>query len=149
MLKKLVGTGFMLSLVTSFAHATDCNIAIDATPSMAFSTKEITIDSKCKQVNLAFKNLGTLSKAVMGHNIVITKKSDMQAVLADGSEAGLSNNYLKENDARVIANTAIIGGGEAATIKIKTDKLNSKETYTFFCSFPGHASVMNGVVKVN
>lgn len=149
MLRKLAVAGILLGLVSSFAHAADCNVSIDATPSMAFSAKEITIDSKCKQINLVFKNLGTLAKAVMGHNIVITKKTDMQAVLADGSEAGLSSNYLKANDSRVIANTPIIGGGESVTVKIKTDKLNSKDNYAFFCSFPGHAAVMNGVVKVN
>lgn len=149
MLKKLVSTGVLFCLVSSLAHAAECNIAVDATAGMAFSVKEITIDKKCKEVNLAFKNLGNLPKAAMGHNVVITKKADMQAVLTDGNAAGLSNNYLKPNDDRVIAHTSILGGGESASIKIKTDKLNSKENYTFFCSFPGHAAVMNGIVKVN
>lgn len=149
MLKKLVSVGILFSLASSIAQATECNIAVDATAGMAFSVKEITIDKKCKEVNLTFKNLGNLPKAAMGHNVVITKKADMQAVLTDGSAAGLSNNYLKVNDDRVIAHTVLLGGGESASIKFKTDKLSSKENYAFFCSFPGHASVMNGIVKVN
>jgi azurin len=43
----------------------------------------------------------------------------------------------------------VLGGGESATIKFKTDKLNTKDAFAFFCSFPGHSAVMNGVVKVN
>ena len=73
----------------------------------------------------------------------------MQAVLADGRAAGLSKNFVKENDDRVIAHTAVLGGGESASIKFKTDKLNPKDSYAFFCSFPGHSAVMNGVVKIN
>ena len=149
MLKKLVGASVLLGLVSSVAVAGECDVAIEATASMAFSAKEITINKTCKEVNLTLKNAGTMPKAAMGHNLVITKKADMQAVLADGNAAGVGKNFVKENDDRVIANTAVLGGGESATIKFKTDKLNAKDTFAFFCSFPGHAAVMNGVVKVN
>ena len=100
-------------------------------------------------MNLTLKNAGNMPKAAMGHNLVITKKVDMQSVLVDGNTAGLSKNFIKENDERVIAHTAVLGGGESATIKFKTDKLNAKDAFAFFCSFPGHAAAMNGVVKVN
>lgn len=69
--------------------------------------------------------------------------------MADVNAAGLAKNFVKENDDRVIAYTAVLGGGESATIKFKTDKLNSKDTFAFYCSFPGHAAIMNGVVKFN
>ena len=149
MLKKILGATVVLSFISSAAFAGECDVSIEATASMAYSTKEITVNKTCKEVNLTLKNTGTMPKAVMGHNLVISKKADMQAVLADGNTAGLAKNFVKDNDDRVIAHTAVIGGGESATIKFKTDKLNTKDAFAFFCSFPGHAAVMNGVVKVN
>lgn len=149
MFKKILGATVVLSLMSPVAFASECDISIEATASMAFSTKEITINKACKEVNLTLKNVGNMPKAAMGHNLVITKKADMQAVLTEGNAAGLSKNFVKDNDDRVIAHTAVLGGGESATIKFKTDKLNTKDAFAFFCSFPGHSAVMNGVVKVN
>lgn len=149
MIKKLLGATVVFGFISSAAYAGECDISIDATANMAFSSKEIDIKKTCKEVNLTLKNTGNMPKAAMGHNLVISKKADMQAVLADGNAAGLAKNFVKENDDRVIAYTAVLGGGESATIKFKTDKLNSKETFAFFCSFPGHAAIMNGVVKFN
>lgn len=149
MIKKILGATVVLSLMSPVAFAGECDISIEATASMAFSTKEIIINKTCKEVNLTLKNAGNMPKAAMGHNLVITKKADMQAVLTEGNAAGLSKNFVKDNDDRVIAHTAVLGGGESATIKFKTDKLNAKDAFAFFCSFPGHSAVMNGVVKVN
>lgn len=149
MIKKILGATVVLSLMSPFAFAGECDISIEATANMAFSTKEIIINKTCKEVNLTLKNAGNMPKAAMGHNLVITKKADMQAVLTEGNAAGLSKSFVKDNDDRVIAHTAVLGGGESATIKFKTDKLNTRDAFAFFCSFPGHSAVMNGVVKVN
>jgi azurin len=71
----------------------------------------------------------------------------MQAVLMDGSAAGLDNNYVKVSDARVVVNTKVIGGGESASVKFNLSKVKVSDSYMFFCSFPGHAGVMKGNVK--
>ncbi len=148
MLKSKLGLGLLLSLLSVSAFAGQCDVTLDATANMAYTTKDISVSKSCKEVTLTLKNTGTFAKAIMGHNLVITKKADMQAVIDDGGVAGLAKNYVKDNDARVVAHTPVIGGGEAATIKFKTDKLDPKETYAFFCSFPGHAMVMKGVFKL-
>lgn len=148
MLKSKLGLGVLLSLLSVSAFAGQCDVTLDATASMAFSTKDISVSKSCKEVTLTLKNTGTFAKAVMGHNLVIAKKTDMQAVIDDGGVAGLAKNYVKDNDARVIAHTPVIGGGETTTIKFKLDKLDAKEVYAFFCSFPGHAMVMKGVFKL-
>jgi len=142
MIKKILGATVVLSLMSPVAFAGECDISIEATANMAFSTKEIIINKTCKEVNLTLKNAGNMPKAAMGHNLVITKKADMQAVLTEGNAAGLSKNFVKDNDDRVIAHTAVLGGGESATIKFKTDKLNTRDAFAFFCSFPGHSAVM-------
>ena len=148
MLKSKLGLGVLLGLLSVSAFAGQCDVTLDATANMAYTTKDISVSKSCKEVTLTLKNTGTFAKAVMGHNLVISKKSDMQAVIDDGGVAGLAKNYVKDSDVRVVAHTPVIGGGETATIKFKTDKLDPKETYAFFCSFPGHAMVMKGVFKL-
>ena len=115
---------------------------------MTFSTKSIDVSKTCKEFTVNLKHVGKLPKAVMGHNLVISKESDKAAVLEDGSKAGLPSQYVKANDARVIAYTKIIGGGEKASTKFAVSKLNAKDAFTFYCSFPGHAMMMKGVVKL-
>lgn len=136
------------SLFSGAANAGSCDVNIEATASMAFNVKEIAVPKTCKEITVNLKNTGTMAKAMMGHNVVITKTSDMQAVIADGIAAGLANNYVKQNDAKVIGHTAIIGGGESTSVKIKLSNVKPTEKYSFFCSFPGHGSVMKGVFKL-
>jgi azurin len=49
-----------------------------------------------------------------------------------------------KNDARIIAHTKLIGGGETTTVSFPTAKLKKGGDYTFFCSFPGHWAQMKG-----
>lgn len=128
--------------------AAACEITIESTDSMTFSTKSIDVSKTCKEFTINLKHVGKLPKTVMGHNLVISKDSDKAAVLEDGSKAGLPSDYVKAGDARVIASTKIIGGGETASTKFAVSKLNAKDTFDFYCSFPGHAFMMKGVVKL-
>lgn len=128
--------------------AAACEVTIESTDSMAFSTKSIDVSKTCKEFTINLKHVGKLPKTVMGHNLVISKESDKAGVLADGSKAGLPSDYVKASDARVIASTKVIGGGETASTKFAVSKLNAKDTFDFYCSFPGHAFMMKGVVKL-
>jgi azurin len=47
----------------------------------------------------------------------------------------------------VIANTKVIGGGQTTSVKFATSALKAGESYTFFCSFPGHSAIMKGAFK--
>jgi azurin len=80
----------------------------------------------------------------MGHNWVLTKTADMQAVANAGVSAGLEKDHLPPGDKRIIAHTKIIGGGESTSVKFKTSLLTKGGDYTFFCSFPGHSGLMKG-----
>jgi azurin len=135
-----------LGLFTTSVFAGECNINLETTESMAYKTNEIVIKKSCSEVTLNFKNNGTFPKAVMGHNVVISKKLDMEAILKDGMPLGLAKNYLKDNDARVVVASNVMGGGESTSVKFKTSSMNTKEPYVFFCSFPGHSAVMKGNV---
>ncbi len=128
--------------------AATCSTSIAVTEAMAYTAKNIDVPKTCKTFTVNLKANGSMAKTVMGHNLVITKAEDKDAVVTDGSAAGAASNYVKAKDARVIANTVVIGGGESASTKFDVKKLNAKNSYVFFCSFPGHAAIMKGVVNL-
>jgi len=136
------------AMFANVAFAGACDVNVEATAAMAFNVKEIAVPKTCKEITLNLKNTGTMAKAVMGHNIVISKTSDMQAVINDGINAGLASNYVKPKDARVVGHTSVIGGGESTSVKIKLANVKATDSYSFYCSFPGHGSVMKGVFKL-
>lgn len=146
----IIGASLCLAAVMSshMAMAADgCDFVIDATDAMTFSSKEIAIKKSCKAFNITLKHVGKLGKNIMGHNLVVSKEADQKAVLDDGSKAGAAGEYVKANDPRIVAHTKLIGGGEQASTQLTVSKLDTNANYVFFCSFPGHAFMMKGVIK--
>ena len=131
-------------LLSTQLQAKTCELNIDSTDQMTFSAKEMTVAADCTEVKLTLHHVGKLAKNVMGHNWVLTKTSDYQPVAQDGMKAGLDNDYLAADDARIIAHTKLLGGGESDSITFPVSKLEKGGDYTFFCSFPGHWAVMHG-----
>jgi azurin len=138
-----------LLAVGSGAFAADkvCKVDIAGTDQMQFDKKEIVIAPDCTEVELTLKHTGKLPAQAMGHNWVLTKTTDAAGVASDGLGAGFANDHIKKGDARVIANTKIVGGGQSTTVKFPTSKLKKGESYTYICTFPGHSSIMKGVLK--
>jgi azurin len=85
----------------------------------------------------------------MGHNWVLSQNAVVQAVATEGMSAGLAANYVPQGDARVVAFSKVIGGGETTSVTFSTSGLTVGEGYTFFCSFPGHSYSMRGAFNVN
>ena len=79
---------------------------------------------------------------------MVAKASDMAALGSDGAIAGLPNDYVKPKDTRVLAQTKMIGGGESSVAKLSVTGLSEKDSYVFFCTFPGHSTIMKGTLKV-
>lgn len=147
MFSKVVAVS-LLALVSSQLMAAECKTTVDSTDQMSFNTKAIEIDKSCKTFTIELTHSGSLPKNVMGHNLVISKEADMQPIATDGLAAGIDKNYLKDGDARVIAHTKIIGAKETDSVTFDVSKLNASEKYGFFCSFPGHISMMKGTVTL-
>lgn len=129
------------------AFAADCATEIEANDQMQFSKSAIEVPASCKQFKLTLKHTGKLPKNAMGHNWVLTTPADYGGVARDGMGASLETNFLKAYDARVVAHTKVVGGGESDSVSIDVAKLTAPE-YNFFCSFPGHAMMMKGSLKV-
>lgn len=125
-----------------------CVISVSAGDGMAFNTRSIDIPLSCEQVTVNFEHTGRLPKGGMGHNWVMTKNSDVNAVVQAGTAAGIANDFLPEDGDKVIAATPLLGGGEKASVTFETSQLSADNTYTYFCSFPGHSAMMRGTVNL-
>ena len=147
MFAKLVAVS-LLTLASSQLMAAECKVTVDSTDQMSFDTKDISIDKSCKTFTVNLEHSGSLPKNVMGHNWVLTTAANMQPVATDGMAAGIDKNYLKEGDDRIIAHTKLIGAGEKDSVTFDVSKLAAGTDYAFFCSFPGHISMMKGTVTV-
>jgi azurin len=130
------------------AVVADCSTQIEGTDAMQYNVGSIAVPASCKEFKITLKHVGQMPVAAMGHNVVITKESDMQAVAADGMAAGLDANYVKPDDARVIAHTTMVGGGQTTSVSFPVSKLQGDGPHEFFCSFPGHSAVMKGAITV-
>jgi azurin len=130
------------------AIAGPCDLEIESNDAMKFNKASLSVPANCKKVTLKLLHTGKLPKAAMGHNWVLTKAADMQPVANDGIAAGVEKGYLKPGDARVLAATKLIGGGESDTVSFDATKLSPGEAYSFFCSFPGHVALMKGSLAV-
>ena len=147
LLAGLVLLGSLFAAPQALAQSS-CAATIEASDAMRYNRGSLDIPKSCATFTVTLKNTGKLPKAAMGHNIVIAKTSDMAGIDADGVKAGIANNYLKPNDARVVVASKLVGGGETTTIKIPVAKLTSGGPYSFFCSFPGHATLMKGTINL-
>jgi len=138
----------LLGMVATPALAADCKATVESTDAMQFTTRSLSVPASCKQFTVTLKHTGKLPRNVMGHNLVLGRTADMGAINADGMKAGLASQYVKPGDARVIAASKVIGGGETTTVNVPVGKLKAGESYTYFCSFPGHSALMKGTLSL-
>lgn len=141
----LLGLGVM-SALSGPVFAKTCSVAIEGDDMMKFNKSSIALAADSTEIELTLKHSGKLPVAAMGHNWVLTTTADFQTVANAGMAAGAAAGYLPKNDARIIAHTKLVGGGETTTVKFQTSKLKTGGDYTFFCSFPGHWAQMKGKV---
>lgn len=137
-----------LGLLSTPLWAANCATTVEANDAMQFNVSSVTVPKTCKSFTVTLKHTGKLPRNVMGHDWVLTSAADQAGVEADGIKAGLDKDYVKPGDARVIAHTKVIGGGESASVSFKPSALKPGTDYVFFCSFPGHAAMMHGTVAL-
>lgn len=126
------------------ASAKTCALEISSTDAMRYDVAELTADASCTEVSVTLVHRGKLAASIMGHNWVLAKVADVAAVTSNGIKAGAASDYVAAGDPGVIAHSKLIGGGQSTTVTFKTKGLAKGGDYRFFCSFPGHASLMKG-----
>ncbi|MEC9064400.1 MAG: azurin [Pseudomonadota bacterium] len=125
-----------------------CEQVIEGNDMLQFNLKEMKVSAACANVTVTLKHTGVMAAEVMGHNWVLSTDADFMPVATAAAGAGLANNYVPVGDDRVLAATAIIGGGEETSVTFSIENLSAGNAYTFFCSFPGHYAIMKGSFKV-
>jgi azurin len=139
----LIGVPALL-LGTPAQAAKLCKLEISGNDMIQYDKKQLKVSADCTQVELTLTHTGKLPAASMGHDWVLVKADAMAAVASDGLAAGAANDYVKKDDARVIAHTKVIGGGESASVTFATSALKKGQSYKYLCTFPGHNALMNG-----
>jgi azurin len=147
-IRTIAFASLLLASAGAFAAPKTCKVDITGNDAMQFDKKEIAIAADCTDVEVTLKHVGKLPAQAMGHNFVVAKTADLAAVATDGIGAGFANDHIKKGDTRVIAHTKIVGGGQSATVTFPVSAFKKGESYSFFCSFPGHSSIMKGAFKV-
>src|ERR1700737_3861807 len=141
-MKWIYTAAFLLGPSAAMADA--CQLVINATDLMRFEQQTLQVEPQCTEVEVTLHHVGKLPARAMGHNWVLTKTADVASVAHAGINAGLANNYQKPGDTRILASTKIIGGGESSTVRFSTAPLEPGTSYSYFCSAPGHFSLMRG-----
>ena len=131
------------ALCTS-AFGQECSQTIEGNDLIQYDRSEIRVSSDCGEITITLRHVGQMAKTVMGHNFVLTETANYLPVANDAQEAGPPN-YLPTEDSRIIAATDTIGGGEETSVTIDISNLEVGGEYTFFCTYPAHHVLMNGM----
>ena len=138
----------LLALLSPSLWAATCSVDIEASDRIAFNTDVIAVSRSCREFTVNLHHVGSLEKTLMGHNWVLARAADQQAVANAGLVGGLSRSFVRPGDRRVIVATRVIGGGESDSVTFPVSLLEAGQPYLFFCSFPGHATLMKGVLRL-
>ncbi|MCC7097012.1 MAG: azurin [Thermomonas sp.] len=131
---------------TKPATVANCATTIEANDQMQYNADSITVPASCTQFTINLKHVGTMAANVMGHNVVIATQANMEGIDQDG--AGVTPDHVKADDARVIAHTKVIGGGESTSVTFDVARIKDGGPFKFFCTFPGHMTLMQGSIQV-
>lgn len=139
---------FFYSFVLANGEEDIHEIVITGNDAMQFDIKIFEV-SPGKIIKLTFKNIGSIPKIAMGHNLVVLNKgvdalAFGQKVLASGGSA--TNALPKSLLGDVIAHTKLLGPGESETISFTAPKESGD--YQYVCTFPGHFAMMRGLMEV-
>ena len=138
---KLVIMSICVSLLISCSAPEDITITIQPDGNkMQYATTEFTV-KKGQNVTLVMDNIATVE--VMKHNIVIL--DDETKINEIGMAAVTAPGYLPEHPS-IIAATPMADAGAKSEITFKAPEKSGR--YAYICTYPGHYSMMKGVMIV-
>ncbi len=147
-MRKLIAVA-LLGLLSTSLMAAECATTIEGNDAIQYNIHTMSVPKACKTFTVTLKHTGKMPVTAMGHNWVLAHSADEAGVVADGLTAGAANSYQKPGDTRIIAHTKLIGGGQSDSTTFDVAKLKAGETYAYFCTFPGHASLMKGTLSLD
>ncbi len=141
-----------------------CSIVVKGTDGMQYhdasdkKLEKITIPKACSTFKVDLEHSGKLDMKVMGHNFIVSKEADLDGVVKVAMSkfmTGVADDkkYIPpvgsyDIDGKkvevLVSSEKLLGSGQKETIIIDGKKLKKGEKYKFFCTFPGHSSMMRG-----
>ncbi|MHA4895999.1 azurin [Pedobacter sp. PWIIR3] len=120
-------------------------LTLEANDQMKYNLSELKAVAG-QPIKLTLKHTGKFPITAMGHNVVVLKPgTDVDAFASKALQAKDTQYIPKSEEGSIIAHTKLVGGGEEDTI---TFTITEKGTYTYICSFPGHYTMMKGILVV-
>lgn len=129
---------------TPAANAPVCEAHIQGQPGKKFDLSEIRVSRRCTDFTVHMLHTGKKPWQAAGHNWVLVRSQEIDAVIADGLKAGPDKAWLERGDARILAASQMLSGGEHASVTFPVARLKAGTDYQYFCSFPSHAQLMRG-----
>jgi uncharacterized protein len=113
---------------------------------MKFDKTEFSVKPGQK-VMLLFKN----DKCPLQHNVIICKPGTKATMIAEATKFmadpnALKANYIPTSADILFKSTKLVGMGQTDLIEFTAPA--DEGEYPYLCTFPGHAAIMNGVMKV-
>lgn len=102
-----------------------------------------TIEVKAgEQVKIIFRNVGTVPKEAMGHNIVFLNKGVNVEAFAGKAASAKETDYIPTSEqSSILAYSKLLGPSESDTVIFTAPEAGE---YDYICSFPGHYYNMKG-----
>ncbi len=112
------------------------NIYMEGYDRLRFSVERISV-SPGTEIELTLKTVSELPESQMAHNFVLLEKqADVDRFVTESMQHK-ENGYIDpELTGQIIAETAMLGGGETDTITFTAPAEKGK--YIYVCTFPGH-----------
>lgn len=121
----------------------EVTIKPDTANPLAYDTKAISAKVGQK-IKLTFNN--THPTLPQPHNIVVGKlgTKDKMMTIAMGGMTLVDKGYIPDSP-DILAHTNLLQPGQSGTIEFT---LSAAGEYPYFCTFPGHVAIMNGIITV-
>lgn len=145
---KLLIVGVILwgGAINHLIASPNCTVTIHSNDQIHWDTDDIKVSKSCELFTINLIHDGHLDKGVMGHNWVLTKEQDKEAV-AKAVILEKQTDYIND-DPRIIAHSKLIGGGQRTTISFQVNQLQQGQQYSYFCSYPEHMGLMQGTLEL-
>jgi azurin len=123
------------------------SIELSGNDSMKFNVASFSVKAG-EVVHVSLSNVGTLPKAVMGHNWILLKAGKDGAAYASAAANAKDENYEpKALASDVIASIGLLGARQNGEVTFTAPAVSGN--YVYLCSFPGHFQAgMRGVMTV-
>lgn len=137
----------LLGAASLAAQEATTSIAITGNDSMKYSVTSFTVKPG-EVVHVELKNVGTLPKAVMGHNWILLKAGkDGASYSAAAANAKDENFEPKALSDSVIASIGLLGAKQTGEVTFTAP--TAPGDYVYLCSFPAHFQIgMHGIMTV-